>query len=498
MKQIPAYFALLIIACCIASCFKDKGNYNFRPINEVTIKGVDTTNGYVAYFGQSLAISPNIEGSLDKGDATYSYEWSYETSSKQVVVLADTKALNTKVNLLPGNYTIFYRVTDLASGVQYRVSAPLLISSEVYEGYLVLNDVGGKSRLDMLSYKKENADFTQYTDVLARMGSTLPEQGKPLMVFSMHAVSTSNTDPKLFRIYLSTASGTNTIDSETFGYSETNNIRYEMLGDVPQQFKVENFVGSYQANTLPTMYIYGDNGVFIRRNNYMVFPYVKLNTYAGNTTAFKISPYIAANSSFVLMYNTDKRIFTRTQSVSSTTAFDLPSNLNYPTGKDLVYMEMSYTGVVHAILKDPVNPQYSIIRFNMGTAPNYHEVVTATDFDQASHFAISPDRGYLFYSVRGKVYEYDLSLKTTKLMLDKGTNDISYLAFPNFFFRSLNTKYAEWSQWLTVGAYPATGSGSTDGTLEQFYVPPVNGALELRKSWTGFGKIVSIAYRERR
>lgn len=498
MKQISAYIALLLTACCVTACFKDKGNYTYHPVNEVAITDIDTTNGYVAYYGQTFSVTPVVKGSLDKGDAAYRYEWSYENSAKAIAVLATTKDLNVKIDLPPGNYTLFYRVTDVASGVQYRVGAPLLISSEVYEGYLVLNDVNGKSRLDMLSYKKENADFTQYTDVLARVGSTLPQQGKPYKVFCMHASSATSTDPKVFRIYIATATGTSILDSETFGYTATGNIRYEMVGDVPQQFTAENFFGIYQGNTLPTMYMYGDNGVYIRRNNYMVFPYVKLNTYAGEINPYKISPYIAASSSFVMMFNTDKRVFTRTQSTSSITSYDIPASQDYPTGKDLVHMEAAYTGNVYAIMKNPANSQFSIIRFTVGAAVTSNDVITATDIDKATRFAVSPDRGYLFYSVGGKVYEYDLSLKTSKLMLDKGPDEVTYLAFPGFFFRGLNTKYAEWSQWLTVGTYPAAGGSGTEGTLEQYYVPPVNGALESRKKWTGFGKIVSIAYRERR
>jgi hypothetical protein len=134
----------------------------------------------------------------------------------------------------------------------------------------------------------------------------------------------------------------------------------------------------------------------------------------------------------------------------------------------------------------------------MGVAPDYNQPITAPGFDQATKFAISPDRGYLFYSVGGKVYEYDLALKTAKLMLDKGADEITCLAFQRFFFRTLYTNYDEWCKLLSVGSFAASGSPATGGTLEHYYVPQVNGALELKNKWTGFGKITSIAYRERR
>src|SRR5690606_31556661 len=164
-----------------------------------------------------------------------------------------------------------YSVTDNASGVQYMLRTPLQVSTEVYEGYLVLNDVSGKARLDMLSYKRETESFEQYTDVLSKMGSSLPEQTGPKKVFCMHAVSTSNTDPQWYKIYIAAASETNCINSETFDYSPTNNIRYEMAGDVPLNFTADNFYRLFQASTIPTMYMHAENSVFLRRNNYLTF-----------------------------------------------------------------------------------------------------------------------------------------------------------------------------------------------------------------------------------
>ena len=498
MKQIPSIFALLLAICCFVSCYKDKGNYTYHDVNEVTFQNFDSAKGYVAYVGETFQVMPTVKGSLLNEEAAYSYEWSYEDVSKKPVVISGERNLNFRINMLPGLYTLIYKVTDKATGVQYPIRAPLQVSTDIYEGFLVLNNVNGKSRLDMLSYKKENGQFAQYTDVLAKMGSTLPEQGVPYKVFCMHATTVANTDPKFYKIYLSTASGTNCIDAETFGYTPTNNIRYEMMGDVPQNFIAYNFGGDYQANQLPTMYMFGDNSIFIRRNNYLVFPYVPLNTYAGAVAPFKASPYFAANTSFVMMYNTEKRTFARTQATASTTVFDMPANQNYPVGKDLLFMEINYTGAVHAILKDPSSEQYSIIRFNMGAIPDYNQAITAPDFNKATRYAVSPDRGYLFYSVGGKVYEYDLALKTTKLMIDKGADEITYLGFHRFYFRTLYPNYDDWGKLLNVGSFASSGSAATGGALEQYYVPPVNGALELRNKWTGFGKITSISYRERR
>lgn len=488
-------YLLAIIGICVSTgCYKDKGNYDYRPINEVSVTAVDTVNGYVAYFGDTLSVDPVIKGSL-QGNGEYTYEWSVEEPNLATTVISTEKNLRYKVSLPPGNYSLRLKVTDVASGVLYHLRTNLQVSTEVYEGYLVLNDVNGRSRLDMLSYQSASQQFTQITDVLGTMGSSLPEQGAPINIFCMQISFTVTADVNSYKIYLSTASGTSVLNSETFDYKPTQDISYEMIGDVPAGFTATSFFGTLRFGVIPTIYMVADNSVFVRLNGFPAFPYAPLNAYAGDGQTFRASPYMAADPNFCMIFNMDKRTFTRTASFNSTNVYDMPAALNYPVGKDLVYMETSYSSVIHAILKDPGTGEYSIIRFFLGATPSYNDVITATDFDKATHFAMSPDRGYLFYSVGGKVYEYDLSLKTSKLMLDKGSEEITYLAFQNFFARTIKPTYTAWANLLTVGSYD---EAAANGTLEQYNVPPVNGQITLANHWTGFGKITSIAYRERR
>ncbi|SIS97382.1 PKD-like family protein [Filimonas lacunae] len=498
MQKKFAYFIALLGICCCTACYKDKGNYNYHPINEVAVSQFDTVQGYLVYIADTLKVSPVVTGTLDKeGTAGYSYEWSYETQDFVSTVISTEKNLRYAITLLPGNYSLRLKVTDNASGVLYHFRANLQVSTAVYEGYLVLNEVNGHSRLDMLSYQTNTQQFTQITDVLQKMASSLPQQGSPVNIFCMQSSVTATADGNSYKIYLSSSSGTNNLNSETFDYEAKQNISYEMIGDVPQDFTASNFFGTFRFGVIPTMYMVADNNVYIRTNSYPAFPYVPLNAYAG-ALPFKASPYIVGDPNYCMIFNMDKRTFTRTPSFSANYVEDMAPGLNFPTGKDLVYMEMSYSGVIHAILKDPSTGAYSIIRFLLGTTPTYNDVITATDFDKATHYAMSPDRGYLFYSVGGKVYEYDLSLKTAKLMLDRGSEEVTYLAFPNFFYRTTKTTYTSWANLLNIGWYNAAGTAGANGTLEQYNVPQVNGQITLANQWTGFGKITSIAYRERR
>lgn len=494
-----AYIIAFISICCCTACYKDKGNYSYEPINEVSVTQLDTVNGYLAYYGDTLKIDPVITGTIDKGGTgDYTYEWSYQLPSNAITVISKEKNLRYKIDMLPGNYSLRLKVTDNKSGVLYHIRTNLQVSTEVYEGYMVLNEVNGMSRLDMLSYQTNTQQFTQITDVLAKMESHLPPQGKPVNIFCMQTAFTTNADASSFKIYLSTESGTSNLNSETFDYTETQDISYEMIGDVPDGFAATSFFGTLRFGSIPTVYMVAHNNVYIRQSSFPAYPYAALNAYDGAAQPFKASPYVVASPDYCMIFNMDKRTFTRTATFNSSSVYDMLPALNYPTGKDLVYMEMSYSSVNHAIMKDPSTGAYSIIRFYLGSAPTYNDAITGTDIGKATCFAMSPDRGYLFYAVGGKVYEYDLSLKTSKLMLDKGSEEITYLSFQNFFFRTSKATYTSWANLLTVGSYNANGPEGANGTLEQYNVPPVNGQITLANRWTGFGKIKSIAYRERR
>jgi hypothetical protein len=167
------------------------------------------------------------------------------------------------------------------------------------------------------------------------------------------------------------------------------------------------------------------------------------------------------------------------------------------------YPEAGQTKTTYAILKDPVTSKYYMLRFVLGAAQNYFQEITGTDITNATNFAVSPDLGYLFYSVGSKVYEYDLSLQQSFLMLDKGNAQVSYLSFLHIYDRyglagmTKNANYFSWSTQLTVGSYDPSGTAGSNGTLEQYTVEPVNGQIQRTVQWTGFGKIVSIGYRSR-
>lgn len=505
---------ILATVVVIASCAKDKGNYDYHEINEVDIDNFDSENGYQVLFGEVLSISPALKMTQNPSPENYTYEWSLRLPGVQGVngkpardsVLSTDQNFNKKVELAPGSYVLQYKVTDKTTNMRFQERANLTVTTDVYEGFLILSDVNNQSRLDMISAKKNSTDsLVQYTDVLAKMGSTLPMTGKPYQVNCM-LWTRSNIDPLNYGIFVLNGAGTNRIHQETFAFAPTMNIRYQMLGNVPADFAAERITGkfsgaitiSYLMYANGNMYTYSTSGGYI-------FKYEPVNIYTINSTPFRVSKYAATNGNQSLMYDMDGRNFVSLSTFSNATVAKLPDNFGYPTGYDLLYMEKDYNNVVFAIMQDPVTSKRYVLRVRLNLAFNvnngdYFKEITGTDIANATCFAMSPELGYLFYSVGGKVYEYDASLNSSILMVDRGAEEVTYLDF-QFFYNALaakaNPNYRNWRNWLMVGSYNPAGPAGNNGTLKLFSVPPVNGQLVEKISFGGFGKIVSVSYRER-
>ncbi len=486
----------------LSSCYKDLGNYAYHDINLISFNNIDTINGYNAYLGDSLIVSPKLIMSQDSSPSEdkYSYEWSFHLTKSPGItfdsIISTNKNLRTKIMFPPGNYYLQYKVTDKATGVPFHIRTTVLVSTPIYEGYMLLNEVNGKSRLDMLSYNKTANEFTQLTDVLAKVGSTIPMDGEPYQVLCMYYTRTRFVSVKYYGIFLLTSAGTNRINEETFAYDPTYNIRNLMIGDVPLDFSAQRITGEITNGMSPLFYMHSNGNVYCYTAvNGSSFIYLPINIYQNSTVPFKVSEYVVSDGIRTVMYNEDKKNFVTAADYNSVYVTDVPVGLNYPTGLELVYMERNYSGRTYAILKDPSTSKFFLLRFIIGQAQNYYNEITGTEINNATHFTISPDLEYLFYSVGGKLYEYDLYLKSSKLMLNKGDEEITYLSFQQFFNRS--GIYSEWAKLLTVASYNPSAPEGINGTLELYSVPPVNGQIVQTKKWSSLGKVKSISYRER-
>jgi len=177
--------------------------------------------------------------------------------------------------------------------------------------------------------------------------------------------------------------------------------------------------------------------------------------------------------------------------------YALPANMEL---KWLDYTKFN-AGEMFALMRDKTTNKVYLGRFiQTGVTQNYYGEVVADGIASAENFCVSPDYGYIFYNIGSKIYEYDFSLKKAILMKDYGSKKISLMKFYPFFNVTASYSnaafYTDLSKKLAVCTYDV-GNASTSGMLDLYVVPAINGVIRPYKSYSGLGKVVSLAYRER-
>ncbi|MFT3902787.1 MAG: PKD-like family lipoprotein [Niabella sp.] len=510
MKFVKYIYLIALISVSLASCYKDKGNYNYHGINEISIK---LDGEYAAIYGSRFTIVPVVSSTADQSQnlldtSKYKYEWSTINGgalyADQRRVLSKNPVLDEVISITPATYTLYLRITDKATGVMWEQAAKLTVTTQIYEGWLILNDVGGQSRLDMLSRSGDN--YTFIPSVLDSVDAGLDMSGSPIGVYySSNAglLTTANEQG----IYISTSKGTNRVDRENFKWNPQLNIKYQFYANVPASFVLD---GVFGASGEEWMRSATDNNIYYYYRALNIKYGVPLNIInAEGSTPFKTSRYFERGGSAIsgiVFYDDDHKRFVRAPSAqtSASTMPDDDSYFNYNTGMDLKYMQFTPygNGEVFSVLYDKNTNKNYLARFTFGASikQTYYAEITGTDFDQAENFAVDPVFGYLFYNVGGKVYEYDMGLKQSFLMLDKGNHKISLLKFHRFLaakYTSGSSGFPVLANKLVVASYDPSATEGSNGTMELFNVPQVNGLITPYQSYTGFGKIVSLTYRER-
>lgn len=501
--KINVYFIAITLILAY-SCKKDMGNYNYNPIN--TVAQFQGLNDTTAIYGSRFRMEPKLSFTEDKEPDTgrYSYEWAYigpnGLGGEKMFVLATTRNLDVKMNLIARNYEFFYGVTDKTTGVKFRKKFILKVENEINEGWLLMCDVNGTARLDML-YKKTDGSFTTVVDLLQTTSSGLTLTGKPVMVYTYSTGLLIGPDAISYGLYLGTDQGTTKIDPNTYKWKSTMGLSYEMFGEIPNDF----YANAIKQRTSGSSYLLGSGNVYVYERVSNVFYATPLNYIDAEKKGFKVSPFIGVDENIsglpaIFFDETNRRFVKHIGTAASCTTLPDPAAdkklFSFNIGMDVLYMDcIPYNGPeIFAVLKDPATSKRFLARFsNTTNAQSFYAEIAATNFDQAEQYAISPNLAYIFYNVGAKVYEYDIFLKTTKLVLDKGAHKISLLKFPVFKNRS---KYPDGNKLLVCSYDPSIPEG-VNGTMEQFTVPQLNADLQLYKTFSGFGKIQSISYRER-
>ena len=131
--------------------------------------------------------------------------------------------LDTLAGFSPGNYTLWFTVTDKRTGVSTSAFSELKITSVVYEGYMILCNEGPekRARLDMIAVISDDRILPAY-NVLEPLG--LPDLKRAVSI---------GFNPSLMaggdQIYIFTEEGGYKLDPNSFETDESEHVKYRVL-----------------------------------------------------------------------------------------------------------------------------------------------------------------------------------------------------------------------------------------------------------------------------
>lgn len=507
--------AAFLSAILLAGCSQDEGNYDYHSLNEPNITGVPESISVLSRA--DLDLNPEMGDNITDLDA-YTYEWKAinKSGDNEVTVLGTEKHLKQEVTLPAGEYTLYFTATEKKSGLFWRQSYSLTVSDVTSEGWMVLCDVAGKTRLDLVS----DVTGKTYYDVLKSNG--MPELNKPYRI--QYAPKAGYSDSPF---YLFTADGATRLSKNSFAWQKDYAFRYEVAKQTdlhPQSIVYDQ--GAMMKLCVSDGYAYyaansGILGLYAAANKQPVLaPYVGCNVRASsyatifllyddvNKCFMSCCPFLpdlslSDNSYLSMEEMEDIAINYKGKEMVTGTAFS-----EYPTGLDFVYMENTKydpgnakMGVTYTVLKG--GNKYYLYGIQLGDMLAYGDCPIAigkayygdlsgcTDIDKASCFAFSSLKNYMYYSVGGTVYRVNLSetpLKAQKQFTLRNEK-ITVLKF-NLYQNAASSHDYD----LVVGS-DNRGDGALriyEGRDSEGDFSNVNPTI-----YTGFAIIVDATYRER-
>ncbi|MDR2413893.1 MAG: hypothetical protein LBD64_02775 [Odoribacteraceae bacterium] len=183
-------FTLLTCALLLVSCYRDKGNYDYTPVSDIEISGLEES--YILVTGvDTLRISPLVNTTYPESDLEYRWVLAKSTNSGNTVsdkftydTIREQRDLAFPVTEPPGVYYLYCRVNNPRNGYAAFARTTLEIGTLYNRGHYILKETAdGNSELDLLL-----EDGRLLPDILqSTRGATIP--GAPRSLGMLYAKS---------------------------------------------------------------------------------------------------------------------------------------------------------------------------------------------------------------------------------------------------------------------------------------------------------------------
>lgn len=176
MKHIRLSIIAAALVASLASCYEDKGNYDYH---ELDVVGIDTTavgmqSEYALMRFDTLKLEPKIfyngQPVTDASQAPLDYQWTIYSAvsgvggNTVIDTLSHSRVLNAVISRTGGNYIVQLVVTNRNDGIRQFFRVPVSVSEVFDGGYMVFYeraDQPGYSDLALIFNKWTKLNFNQ-------------------------------------------------------------------------------------------------------------------------------------------------------------------------------------------------------------------------------------------------------------------------------------------------------------------------------------------------
>lgn len=268
MNNIKLCSLLLSMVVLSVSCYEDKGNYDYHPINEVTISGI--AEAYEIERWDTLKIPVVLKNSLND-HAELIYSW-YLGDKK----IAETQNLEYIVSDKAKVYSARLEVKEPAQdSVRFFADFKVTVQSQYAQGLLLLSDCDGQPEVSFMSALNNPTHKIMHD--LYRLENNKPLQGKALaieqsdrysyggVVFVHTSSSSHQLDPVLFKEMAVFNENSFTGPEGTYDmvYCRFEDVIAEFGGAIGKNGKIypkQSRQDRYMASSLKPIYVEGEPG----------------------------------------------------------------------------------------------------------------------------------------------------------------------------------------------------------------------------------------------
>ena len=506
MKQIKWIGAGMIACIMMYACYEDKGNYDYLKLPETRIDVAGIQESYSISRFDNLSIRPKVyyKGELVNADnpqfPELKFIWTaYQAGYDYPVVDGDTLAkqinLNLDVSLSEITWTFLFTVYNATTDVKEFAKFSVKVNASLSEGWMVLYERDGTTDVGLIvneaiapAVQRDRAVLDIYS------ASNTPMLGKPVAI--QHAISGTPyevfvvSDQDMSRVSPLTFQTTATYEDLFWAAPTVRRLQFFSAFSTRRELLLND--NKIHIVSFMTM---GSNRTSVFLSDPFLGSYGTLAPWAATSIAsnYEGAFYDQTKKAFVFIasYGTEVTSF---PDQSTEMAFDCNN-----VGKEFIMSDYGRNRYEYVVTKDNSNKYYLLLanfigdrdRIGVGQYP----MDICPDISKLTAVAAGYKGEIFYYSTDNKVYQFDYMGNTVSDRWSAPAGEtITAVVLQKFYYGELSNRPINDCEVIYIATY---NESTKNGTVYQLWVDPSSGAIkkETEKSYTGFGKVKTMAWK---